>query len=840
MKKIAVWMLVMLFVVSTSVMAAQKEWTVMIFINGDNNLEGAGVDDINEMEKVGSTDKVNIVTLFDRAEGYDSSNGNWTHTKIFYVTKDNNGSKINSEVVADWGEVDTGDYKQVVRFVKFCKENYPAKKYLLAVWNHGAGWKKNKDKLGFLKQKGISYDDSSDNHITTPQLGIALKKIHELLGKKLDVFGMDACLMQMIEVGYEVKDHVETIVASEETEPGDGWPYDDFLAPLIANPQMGAEELAAIMVEKYNESYSGGSQGNKSVTQSAIRAPKLSKLAQAINKLGQLMISKESYLGAMKDVISQCQDFYYSEYKDLYHFAKLLKAKVSEDTDLKNACQAVMDILQNEVIVKNATHGSSYSNAYGLAIYIPTKSGYLQRYEELAFAKDVAWEELLKAYWYPPFPIMNIEKVILEDENGDGKYSAGEKITVKIKIKNTGGQPADGVKATLETKDKFVEFIEKEVNIGTVAAAGATTVSPAMIFKIKSTCKPNHVISFKVKVEDSASHKASKEFDIMVRMPFQVTCDTLVIVPDITKEKTAGYIKALEANGKAFDLWDMAVEGKIKKSIIDKYNGGLIIRAWPNYSTGKIDKAEQDALIGFLKAGGKLFISGQDVGYSLKNTSFYKNYLSAKFVNDNTGIHTINCTELVGCLSFKIEGGDGANNQKWPDEIDPVGSAKAIFKYAQEKVKVVKAKRGPKGIKSSGTAGVFVEKDGYKVVYLAFGFEAISTAEDRKAVMGKALKLLKLTLRDELKAFVSATKEEVNEAREEKIVEKITTKLSENDFTAGKELLTFAHELDSENLGKISGIIKKVTEKLLNDFVNKNRNSFEAKKLADELTEVLK
>ena len=69
-------------------LAAEKEWTILVFINGDNNLEGAGIDDINEMEKVGSTDDVNIIVEIDRTSGYDYSNGDWTTTRRYYITKD--------------------------------------------------------------------------------------------------------------------------------------------------------------------------------------------------------------------------------------------------------------------------------------------------------------------------------------------------------------------------------------------------------------------------------------------------------------------------------------------------------------------------------------------------------------------------------------------------------------------------------------------------------------------------------------------------------------------------------------------------------------------------------
>jgi hypothetical protein len=86
--------------------------------------------------------------------------------------------------------------------------------------------------------KGISYDDETNHHITTPQMGAMLKGINGV-----DVYGSDACLMQMPEVDYELKDSVDYIVGSEETEPGDGYTYNTFLGPLAARPAMTPAEL---------------------------------------------------------------------------------------------------------------------------------------------------------------------------------------------------------------------------------------------------------------------------------------------------------------------------------------------------------------------------------------------------------------------------------------------------------------------------------------------------------------------------------------------------------------------------------------------------------------------
>jgi hypothetical protein len=370
----------------------QKEWTIMVYLNAKNDLEPFGIADMNEMETVGSNDYFNIVVEFGRIKGYDSSNGDWTGVRRYYVTKDNDKTKINSQLIADLGEVDMGNYKELINFAKWAKQNYPAKKYLLVIWNHGSGWEKGmKEKI----TKGVSYDEASGNHINTPQLGLAMKEIG-----KVDVIDFDACLMQMAEVGYEIRNYVTYIVASEETEPGDGDSYDIFLSKLSQNPTMGPLELAKSIVDAY---YSHYSQVGEGTTKSVIRAEQFAGLLDAVNNFAY-SISKAGDKSAVQKALDSVQSFAIDENKDLYHFAKLVQSYTT-NTDVKSKAQTLMDFIKNKLVAYNKTTNggyswwgsSDYSNAYGVAIYIPSSS-IASGYTDLQWAKYSNWDEFLS--WY--------------------------------------------------------------------------------------------------------------------------------------------------------------------------------------------------------------------------------------------------------------------------------------------------------------------------------------------------------------------------------------------------------------------------------------------------------
>ena len=103
-----------------------------------------------------------------------------------------------------------------------------------------------------------------------------------LLGRPIDVIGMDACLMAMAEVGYQVAPSASVFVGSQESEPGDGWPYDRILAALDANPAMDAAALGKEIVADYVASYPA----SEPVTQSAVTLAALTEVRKQAGVLG--------------------------------------------------------------------------------------------------------------------------------------------------------------------------------------------------------------------------------------------------------------------------------------------------------------------------------------------------------------------------------------------------------------------------------------------------------------------------------------------------------------------------------------------------------------------------
>lgn len=376
---------------ASAVAGPEKEWTVMVFINAKNDLEYYGLKDLNEMEVVGSSGQMNVVVELGRMAGHDDSEGDWTGSRRYLVQKDGDVKNITSPVVEELPRVDMGDYEHLIDFARWAKARYPARKYMLIVWSHGTGWLKGAKGPG----KGISYDYETGSHINTPQLGRALG---ELGG--VDIYASDACLMQMAEVAYEIKDHASYLIGSEETIPGDGYPYNVFLAALAARPAMAPAELAGAVVDAYADYYKARGIGS---THSYIRAAALEGFAAVSDAFTRAVI-RSGEKALVEKVLDAAQSYAYWENRDLYHFAQLVAAG-SGSAEVRKASGELMKYVAGELVGRNRTTNGAeggwwvkdnYDNSHGLAVYLPVYGApALPAYAGLAWTKRSAWNEFI-------------------------------------------------------------------------------------------------------------------------------------------------------------------------------------------------------------------------------------------------------------------------------------------------------------------------------------------------------------------------------------------------------------------------------------------------------------
>jgi hypothetical protein len=465
-------------------LASQPYWTVMVYIDGDNNLEAAAIDDLNELEFAGSTADVNIVVQIDRIPGYDTTNGNWDTTRRYYVTQDPNGydGTIASTLISDLGELSMGDPTTLTNFVNWARTNYPADYYLLVLWDHGDGWKTRSARIvqkgpmtSIVKRepvKGVCYDDTDDDYLTMPDINTALTTITSGGASPVDVVGFDACLMAMLEIGYEISPYSSYMVGSEESCPNDGWDYQTSMDWLINNPTSTPDQVASRIVTDFM-SFAWTPFEALFVTQSAVDLSQIGAVAAAVDTLASDLIANiDTCFYYVQDARIQVLEYMDRDFIDLYHFAQLLNAE-SCNPVIRTDAQNVMNAVTAAVIQEG--HGPLNANSHGISIYFPYGgSDYLSRYAtDTTFAADTLWDEFLTTYYSTVTPPMH--SVVLIDDDSGRLYTHVE--TYYMYALDALGVPYDYYDASIHGTPDFTYLRAFDVVIWFTGSDFATTLS---------------------------------------------------------------------------------------------------------------------------------------------------------------------------------------------------------------------------------------------------------------------------------------------------------------------------------------------------------------------------
>jgi hypothetical protein len=427
--------------------AQEKDWTVLCYIDGNNDLEQFATYGLLDLEAVGSSDNVNVVAQLGRisqeklkkiceeaGKPYEPTNvdGDWAGVRRYYVTGDDPSNpdqimQINSPLIKDLKNKDMSNPSTLADFLIWGMKNYPAKHYLVVLMDHGGGW------------RGAFTDDASSEggHIMKPQ-GIteALKLAETATGKKPDVVDMVACLMASGEMAYEMRDASKYLVASEEMGTTAAFAYSPIIETMNQLAVLGIDytpkDLAKFLVDYYKD------KPEAFVTKSAMDLEKMNGVKDAVDDLAKALIKTKTPKEVIKEAIQDSQGFskvfqyeFYTHFRDLYDVAAhLAKNRKIKDPALKEAAKAVMKAVDDAVI---ANIGGAYArtevldqtksrdgkedvtlikvsqgkfDSHGLSVYAPTDKKYtsdkvMKEYKELALSEDTKWDEFLLHHTKP-------------------------------------------------------------------------------------------------------------------------------------------------------------------------------------------------------------------------------------------------------------------------------------------------------------------------------------------------------------------------------------------------------------------------------------------------------
>jgi hypothetical protein len=310
------------------------------------------------------------------------------------------------------------------------------------------------------------------------------------------------------------------------------------------------------------------------------------------------------------------------------------------------------------------------------------------------------------------FPEVSFYDYEWDDSGGDRHADPGDTLTVRVSLLNS-GKSASSVEATLSSDNPFVTIIDSVSDYGDVPSDSIKDNSTDPFLVAVDPSAPLHVCTLHVAIEADSLH-FSGDFPIMIGIP-----SVLLVDADGGDSYETWFAGSLERTGVLFDV--LTDQGDVTGSYLSDYET-LVFLTGDNSTP--LDSSELRALSDYLDSGGNLFVSGQDVEACV-DSSFLENYLHAEVVEDST-----TATRIFGYagdpigdgMRFFIAGVPGAFNQVTPSIISPIGGADSVFYYWE-----------------GGCSGVRYA-DTYNVVYLPYGFEAISPWSAADTVMMRTLR----------------------------------------------------------------------------------------------------
>ena len=323
--------------------------TIMVYMCGTDleSRSGMATRDLMEMTKASIGDNVRIVVYTGGCSKWNNQVIRSDVNQIYEVVS--GGLKC---VNQNAGSDSMTKPATLTSFIKWCEQNYPANRKELIFWDHGGG-----------SVSGYGYDEKYAKSGSMSLAGInqALKDA----GTTFDFIGFDACLMATVENGLMLDRYADYMIASEETEPGIGWYYTNWLTALSSNTSMPTIEIGKNIVDDFVTTCNRDCRG-QSATLSVVDLAELSyTLPTPLKAFSQSLTEKitNKEYAEISTARNGTREFARStaiDQIDLVHFARNLGN--SEGKALAEAlCGAV----------KYNRTSSNMSNSYGLSIYFP-------------------------------------------------------------------------------------------------------------------------------------------------------------------------------------------------------------------------------------------------------------------------------------------------------------------------------------------------------------------------------------------------------------------------------------------------------------------------------------
>jgi len=332
----------------------QDTVTMMVYVCGTDleSKNGMASSDITEMLNASFGSNINLILYTGGCKQWRSVGNYQISNSTNQIHQIKNGQIVTLE--SNVGNKVMTDPATLTEFINYCKTNFPANRNELIFWDHGGG-----------SVSGYGYDEKNAKKGSMSLGGInqALKNC----GMKFDFIGFDACLMATAETALMLNNYADYLVASEETEPGIGWYYTNWLNKLGQNTSLPTVELGKNIVDDFITECAKRCPGQKT-TLSVIDLAEFANTIPAnlsgfANSVSTLMTNEEYQ--TVSDARNNTREFATSSKIDQVDLVDLaMKMNTNEG-------KALADAIHNAV--KYNRTSTNMTNAHGVSIYFPLK-----------------------------------------------------------------------------------------------------------------------------------------------------------------------------------------------------------------------------------------------------------------------------------------------------------------------------------------------------------------------------------------------------------------------------------------------------------------------------------
>ena len=490
-----------------------QTWLIMLYADADDKiLEQDIYLDMNEAERVGSSDRVHIVAQVDRFQAGYRGDGDWASTRRYYITQNNDLDRLGSRQVTDLGEVNMSDGKTLVDFVAWAADAFPADKYVLIMSDHGMGWPGgwSDPSPGGRADPSIALSSALGDQLYLMELDDALGDIRAQTDiDQFELIGFDACLMGHLEVFSAVAPHARYAVASQEVEPALGWAYTGFLSDLVRNPDVDGAALGQYIVNSYigedqrivddaaraefarqGSPVGGlfglllGGGGGATAAPSAAQVTQqleqnITLTAVDLSAIPAVMSSFNDLAFAMQNsdqrAVSQARTYAQSftsvfgsevppSYIDLGNFVQLLGR---QDSSLSQSANQVLAAIDQAVIAER--HGPKKPGATGLSIYFPNSQLYSSpvvgaaSYTAVAarFANSSLWDDFLAFHYTGRTFESSAQALVVPDRSGGFEAPGAGEITVSpLSLSGNSVAPGETIELSVDISGENVGYVK--------------------------------------------------------------------------------------------------------------------------------------------------------------------------------------------------------------------------------------------------------------------------------------------------------------------------------------------------------------------------------------------